>query len=54
MIPFFGAFRTFDFFKLNLVGFFANLHIENRPFVWYPKCVGNENTNEKKATFHQN
>lgn len=54
MIPFFKLLRTFDFHKLNLDGFFANLHIENFPFVWYSKCVGNENTNEKKATFHQN
>ena len=54
MIPFFKLLRTFDFHELNLDGFFANLHIENRPFVWYPKCVGTENTNEKKATFHQN
>ena len=54
MISFFKLLRTFDFHELNLDGFFANLHIENFPFVWYPKCVGNENTNEKKATLHQN
>ncbi len=51
MIPFFKLLRTFDFHELNLDGFFANLHIENRPFVWYPKYVGNENTNEKKPRF---